>query len=260
MNIMKKSITILLLATLFISGTNTPDPKEISEKAAGAIHFDAMEMTSTLTITDKNGATRIRKVSNITKKFGTTTKSKIRFLSPAEVAGTTILIYDHDSKDDDMWIYMPSLRNTRRIISSEKGKSFMGSEFSNADMSKPNPDDYNYKLLGTETIKGKAYWKIESSFISKTNEKNNGFSKKVSIIDKENFLNYKTEYYGSDGKHFKTMVMEDFRKQPNGKHFAWSMKVENIKNGRKSDIKVEQFKPATTASEKQFDVNNIEAE
>jgi hypothetical protein len=257
---MKKPVTMLLLSMVLISSTNTPDPREISDKAAGVIHFDALEMTSTLTITDKSGSSRTRKVKNITKKFGTTTKSKIRFLTPAEVAGTTILIYDHDSKDDDMWIYMPSLRNTRRIVSSEKGKSFMGSEFSNADMSKPNPDDYNYKLLGSETVNKKSCWKIESSFVNKTNEKNHGFKKKISYIDKENFLNLKTEYFGNDDKHFKTMVMEDFRKQPNGKHFAFSMKVENIKNGRKSEISVEQFKPTSNANEKQFEVNNIESE
>jgi len=260
MNTMHKPIAMLLLATLLISGTGAPDPREISDKASGAIHFDALEMTSTLTITDKNGSTRTRKVSNITKKFGTTTKSKIRFLSPAEVSGTTILIYDNDKKDDDMWIYMPSLRNTRRIVSSEKGKSFMGSEFSNADMSKPNPDDYTYKLLGSASVNAKECWKIESVFVDKTTEKNHGFSKKVSYIDKESFLNYKTEYFGSDGKLFKTMVLENFRKQPNGKHFAYTMKVENTKNGRKSDIKVEQFKPTSSATEKYFEVNNIESQ
>ncbi len=89
-------------------------------------------MTSTLKIYDNKGNVRVREVSNAMAKFSGTTKTLFKFLSPPEVKGTTILIYDYENKDDDMWIYMPSLRKTRRIVATEKGKSFMGSEFSNA--------------------------------------------------------------------------------------------------------------------------------
>ena len=54
-----------------------------------------------------------------------------------------------------MWIYLPALRKVRRIVSSEKGKSFMGSEFSNADMSAPKLDDYAYNYLEQKLMKAK---------------------------------------------------------------------------------------------------------
>ena len=235
-------------------------PKQIAEKATNTIHFDAMEMSMTLKIIDRNGNTRTRKLKNTTKKFGNTIKTKIRFTSPADVAGTTILIYDYENKDDDMWIYIPSLRNTRRIVSNDKGKNFMGSEFSNADMSKPNLNDYNYKLLGTEILDGKTCWKIESVFITRTNERNHGYKKRISYIEQQTHLTYKTDYYGSDDKLFKTMSLSDYKKQPNGKYFAYTLKVENFKNSRKSKMTVDQFKPSSTVSERYFDVNNIQAE
>lgn len=251
-------LAIAVIGTLLSFATQTP--KQIAESASNAIHFDAMEMTMTLKIIDKNGNTRTRKLKNITKKFGTTVKTKIRFISPADVSGTTMLIHDYDNKDDDMWIYMPSLRNTRRIVSSDKGKNFMGSEFSNADMSKPNLNDHNYKLLGTEILNGKSCWKVESVFITRANERNHGYKKRISYIEQGTYLTHKTDYYGSDGKLFKSMTLSDYRKQTNGKYFAYTMKVENFNNKRKSEMTVDQFKASTTANERYFDVNNIQSD
>ena len=81
-----------------------------------------------------------------------TEKRIIKFISPAEVQGTGILIYDYENRPDDMWIYLPALRKTRRIVSREKSNSFMGSEFSNADMTAPSLEDFEYTLLGSEKI------------------------------------------------------------------------------------------------------------
>jgi hypothetical protein len=42
-----------------------------------------------------------------------------------------------------MWLYMPALRKVRRIVSSEKSKGFMGSEFADADITKPVLIDFS---------------------------------------------------------------------------------------------------------------------
>ena len=70
-----------------------------------------------------------------------------------------MLIFDYEDKSDDMWILLPSLRRTRRIVSSEKGKSFMGSEFTNADMSKPDLNDFTFKILGSAEADNNECWK-----------------------------------------------------------------------------------------------------
>ena len=147
-----KTISVsLLILTMSIMAFGQ-DAREISKKANDAILMNAMEMVSTLKIISAKGEERVRTISTATGKFGEVNKTLIRFIEPAEVRGTTLLIFDYENKDDDMWIYMPALRKTRRIVSSEKGKNFMGSEFTNANMSKPSLDDFDYKLLGEETI------------------------------------------------------------------------------------------------------------
>ena len=59
-----------------------------------------------------------------------------------------------------MWIYLPALKRTRRIVSNEKGKSFMSSEFSNADMTSPSLSDF--KISHSPASGQDEQWMIES--------------------------------------------------------------------------------------------------
>ena len=90
-------------------------------------------------------------------------KRLMRFTHPADVKGTGLLTYDYEKKDDDIWLFLPSLRKTRRIVSSEKSKSFMGSEFSYADMTPPPVEDFVHKKQKVETVDGVVCWVVEST-------------------------------------------------------------------------------------------------
>ncbi|HOG05904.1 MAG TPA: outer membrane lipoprotein-sorting protein, partial [Paludibacter sp.] len=120
--------TLILLVVPVTYGTVTAqDAEEISEKAMDAIKIQDMEMISTINIYDARGNVRTRQISMASRKFTECTKMIIRFLAPADVKGTTLLVHDYEDKDDNQWIYMPALRNVRRIVSTEKAKNFMGS-------------------------------------------------------------------------------------------------------------------------------------
>ncbi len=246
-------VYLLLGNTIFAQ-----DARRIYDDASKAIEFNSFEMVSTLNIHDGKGNVRSRQVANATRKFGSVTKSMIKFLAPAEVRGTALLIFDYDDKSDDMWIFLPSLRKSRRIISSEKGKSFMGSEFSNADMSKPNIDDFVYKLIGSEMLNGKECWVIESKPKNNQVEDENGFARKVLFIEKATNLTIQSDYYDFDGRKFKTLTFGDYRKQSNGKYFAFRMEMKNLLNNRYSEIVVNEFQLSTKLDENQFSVSMLE--
>jgi hypothetical protein len=246
---------VFLFWSMLLSAQN---PREIADKAIDAIEFESLEMVSTLKIFDNRGNERIRQVANAIRKFGDVTKTMIRFLAPAEVKGTAMLVFDYDDKPDDMWIYMPALRRTRRIITSEKGKSFMGSEFSNSDMTKPNMEDYIYKLEGSVAISGKDCWIIESRLKDKAMAYENGFSFKIAWIEKGNYLTHKVEYYNLEGKLFKVMEISDYRIQPNGKYFSLRMEVSNLENNRRSLLITDKFQLGSKLPEESFSVAALE--
>lgn len=252
----RTKITLLFLAlTLSVNNVFTQSAREIAEKASNAIDFPSMEMTSTLKIYDNKGHERVRQLVTATRKFNEVSKTMIKFTAPADVKGTTMLVFDNEAKDDDIWIYLPALRKTRRIVSSEKGKSFMGSEFTNADMGRPNMDDFNYKLIKEETLNGKACFVIEATCKDEDIEDANGFMRQVSWIEKGTYLCHKIEYYDLDNELHKVQYIKDFRKQSGGGYFAFQLEKENIQNERKSILIIDKFQEGCTMPESAFSPN-----
>jgi hypothetical protein len=248
------SIGILLISFTM----KAQDAREISKKSGDAINLDALEMVSTLRIISANGEERLRTLSTASKKFGDVSKMIMKFIEPADVRGTTLLVFDNANKDDDLWIYMPALRKTRRIVSSEKGKNFMGSEFTNADMSKPNIEEFNYKILGDESVDGKPCWKIESTCKDETLADQYGFSKRISSIEKGNYLAHKVEYFDLEGELLRVETIKDYKKQANGTYFAFYMEMKNVQNNRRSVMTIDKFQLGSALSEAQFSPAMIE--
>ncbi len=250
---MKNKVFVLsLIISTLAWGLCAQNAREISQSALDVMRFGNMEMVATLKIKDAKGRERIRQLQTQTKAFGETTKTIIKFTSPADVKGTSMLIVDHETTADDMWIYMPALRKTRRIVSGDRGKNFMGSEFTNSDMSLPNMDDFNYEVLGEEVFEGKPCWKIQSSCKTEDIEDLNGFKKKLSLIDKENFLCYQISFYDIDDELYKTQIIKDFKKQGSDKYFAYYMEMINEQNGRRSIMTTDSFQLGSDLEEHAF--------
>ena len=98
-----------------------PSARDIMEKVTVTRKLDGSEAVVKMTSVDEKGQTREREITMATKLVdgGKTEKRIYRFLSPADVQGTGILVFDYEDKPDDVWIYLPALRKTRRIVSSQ---------------------------------------------------------------------------------------------------------------------------------------------
>lgn len=82
-------------------------------------------------------------------------KSLIEFFNPKDVKGTKMLTWSHKDKDDDQWLYLPSVRRVKRISSRNKSSSFMGSEFSYEDLGSQEISKYTYEFLKDAKEAGK---------------------------------------------------------------------------------------------------------
>lgn len=243
---------ILAICTTFVLNTFAQSAQEITKKSMDAVEIGDMEMISGIYIYDAKGNLRTRQISTASRKFADCTKMLIRFIAPADVKGTSLLVYDYENQSDHQWIYMPALRKVRRILSTEKGKNFMGSEFTNADMGKPNLSDYTYANLGVVEIEGKKCWKVEAKCKNELVQQENGFTKKNCFIDQTSFVTYKIEYYDFSGQLHRLQTLSGYKKQSNNRHFAYHMTMQNVQNGRKSEMKVEKFLPESKLPESAF--------
>lgn len=216
-----------------------------------------IQSTVALTITEKNGAVRTRKLNMITKSYDDgTIKRMVKFLDPADVRGTAMLIIDSKNSQDDMWIYLPALKKTRRIVSTEKGKSFMSSEFSNADMSSGSNADFRMRHMPES---GKAgTWVIESVPVSDGKADEYGFSRKVTYLEMGSLKTKKIDFYNFEGELFKSI--EIVATQPiAGKegYVMTDMLATNHLNGRSSRVKFDQVNTSATIADNTFSVEGL---
>ena len=244
-----RSIVAFMLIILSIPGYLSAQAvltaREIADRSYDATRLAGSEAVSTMTIIDGKGRERIRQVAQVTKLYdnGDTEKKLIRFLAPADVKGTGLLTFDYREKEDDMWLYMPALRKTRRIISSEKAKSFMGSEFSYADMTPPVLDDFTFQILDEEEVNAVPCWRIEMRPRNEDIADENGFSNKISWIGKEDYVVRKAIYYDLDEEFHKELTIHEIREMDpeNHKYRPIYLEMENRQNGRRSVLRINEI-------------------
>jgi hypothetical protein len=246
-------IVIAVLSIYLIGAPLEPqenlDAKQIVDRSFQSTKLAGSEMLSTMTIIDDRGRERVRKIATVSKLYdsGKTEKRLIRFLSPADVKGTGLLTFDYESEDDDMWLFMPALRKTRRIVSTEKAKNFMGSEFTYADMTPPILDDFTYEILGEEEIAGTSCWRIAMIAVDDEVADENGFSRRIAFIAKGDFVIRRAVYYDLYGELLKELTVEEIKEidPENHRYRPMRMVMVNKQNDRKSVLNVDelQFNP-----------------
>jgi len=234
-----------------------PDADQIMNRSREQTMVGSMQATISLSITEKSGAKRSRTIAMTTKSFsGGLEKRYIKFLEPTDVRGTAMLIVDNKEVSDEIWIYLPALKKTRRISSSENGKSFMSSEFSNADMASPRLTDFKSRHLegsGTNNT-----WIIESLPIDDDKADEYGYTKKISYISSDKFLVQKMEFYNFENELFKIIEMRDFHTTPEGKFMVSSMIASNTVTNRKSEIHFNNIVDQVKVEDAFFSVQNLE--
>ena len=247
---------LLILPVLTLSA-QLPDARQIMDKCRELTITGSLRADIELTITEKNGATRNRKVSMTSKSYPDgLEKRMIKFLEPADVRGTALLSLDNNESADEMWIYLPALKRTRRIVSSEKGKSFMSSEFTNADMTSSPLSDFRIRHLPGSGENDQ--WVIESTPVNDVKADEYGYSRKISHIRISDYQFTKMEFYNFDNEHFRTIDIKSVFPMPGGKYTYKNMMATNHKNNRKSEILYTSISAGITAEDSFFTVQNLE--
>jgi hypothetical protein len=160
--------------------------EKVEERDDGDNGSSDMEMI----LTDKNGKERIRKIRSFMKDMDDDTYRIMFFIHPADVKDTGFLNYDYDDpdKDDDQWLYLPALHKTKRIATSDKSGSFMGSDFTYSDMTSRDIEDYDFELMKETEVNGVKTWQIESVPRSKDVVEETGYTMSIIFVRQDNYV------------------------------------------------------------------------
>jgi hypothetical protein len=195
MNLLARSMLLLPLTLVLSSASFADDvPKltgrEIMDLVDARDDGDKSVQDMKMVLIDKNGSQRKRTIRSQRKDVGEDAYSIMFFLDPADVKDTGFLTYDYDEdeRDDDQWLYLTALKKTKRIASGDKSGSFMGSDFSYADMTDRPLDLYDYTLVKETELDGVPIWIVEAVPNTEKEIDETGYTKQVFFIRKDNYV------------------------------------------------------------------------
>lgn len=206
-----------------------------------------------LTLVNRRGRERVREMISWRKDEGPDTKKLMRFRKPSDVKGTAFLSWDYDNpeQEDDRWLYMPALRNTRRISGKANDDYFMGTDFTYDDMGDRNVDEDTHTLVREETIGDALCWVVESTPVDPSDM----YIKTVNWIDQKTKLALKKEYYDKDGL-LKTYTTDAFE-MIDGFWTITAMRMENHAENHKTLMGFKKIRYNTGLRENRFKVNAL---
>ncbi len=152
-------ITLLVLTAL---PCFAQDPRSIVEESQKRSVSSSQRYEGTLRVIDaKSKVTEKRWQFDRIGSHGDS-KSVLRFEAPAEVKGVALLVVNHPDRSSDQWMWTPAIGRERRIAMQDRSTRFFGTDFSFEDLEERDTNQFDFRLLGDDTIDGAACWKIES--------------------------------------------------------------------------------------------------
>jgi len=255
-------VLLMLPFTAFYAFADDPGARAIMEKVDARDDGDNQVSDMEMILIDKKGKERIRKIHAFSKDKGEDTLKLMFFQHPADVKDTAFLTFDYDDpeKDDDQWLYLPALRKTKRIASTDKSGSFMGSDLNYSDMTDRNLEDYDFTLKKEMKVKGIDTWLIESIPRTKKVINETGYKKSLIIVRQDNYFVIRAVHWVKYGGYLKYVDVKKLE-LIDGVWVATEMHVTKKKNKQlvhKTILKLENVKFNQNLDYELFTVRRME--
>lgn len=199
---MKTRMAGLLVAAV---ATSTPSAHSFAEELTGHDVARRIEdrdrgrdgrVEMEMRLYDHRGRETVRRLTVLTLREESIDHLLLRFTFPGDIRETGLLSIEQPDGDNDQFLYLPALGRSRRISSGERQDPFVGSDFTYEEISGRRLDDYNYKLLGEESLDGRPVYVLEST----AKESNAKHARSVSWVDTERLMILRAEIFDSNGE------------------------------------------------------------
>jgi outer membrane lipoprotein-sorting protein len=176
---------------------------------------------------------------------------------PADIDGTALLTHAHKTGDDDQWLYLPALKRVKRISSSNRSGSFVGSEFTYEDLVPTEVEKYTYW-----------YWYEEPCppdplvtchvYERRPTGQDSGYTRQVVWRDTEAYRIRQVEYYDRREERLKTLVIDGYSLYEDRFWRPARMEMVNHLNGKSTVMTWSDYRFATGLGEQDFTTRALE--
>jgi outer membrane lipoprotein-sorting protein len=208
------AIAVCASASLARADPALPPAEEIVQRVNARDEGEAVTRTWIMELVEKDGSSRSRTLRSYRRRFGDARRSVLFFEEPPNVKGTALLTFDYDdpAQPDDQWLYLPALRKSRRVALADRGRSFIGSDFSFDDMKREtqlSAVDYRWRTLGEESVDGHRCVVLEAIAVDARVARELGHDRALVRIDTGLWFPRFVEYFDADGTPLKSIRLHD---------------------------------------------------
>lgn len=227
-------LCVMLCAPAF---AQEPSADEIARKAlrADAQAWEGSEVRLRMVLHTSSGERTERSLAILGRRKGEGLQTVIRFLAPSEIAGTAFLTLERSGGASEQYIYLSGLKRTRRIAGREREGSFMGSDFSYADMQPIDSAHATNVRLADEDVGSSPTYVIEST-IAKAADR--PYGKIVTWIRKTDFVALRTRFHDYAGKLVKTLYARRVETK-DGRPVVVEARMQDARTGHATELVIE---------------------
>jgi hypothetical protein len=244
------------LLALILAASAAPDARQILDRMLDQDPWglsDA-ETQTRFVMKDKRGSvSELLFLSRARRYDAQLAKVLLRFSKPADLAGSGVLVTQKRDADDERFLFLPELKRSRRISGSLRASSFMGSDFSYADIDRKDLREGKAAVAGEETIGKYPCWHV----VVTTTRTDSDYSRVELWIRKDNDLPILWSWFDRAGEKLKTLTAEEVRRV-GGRWFITRSVMQNLREQHQTEWILEQVTPRTDIPEDEFTLRNLE--
>ena len=227
---------VLLLARPAVAGEALPLMRqmEAAMKSSGEIVRVQMHLAF------EDGRTEIRNFRMWTRGGGDAgAKMLLKFESPASIAGTALLMHARNGGGSDNWLYVPALRQTRRIAPQDRSDSFVQSEFTIEDLTvQVDAERRVYTHLGDVPCgDGRTCAQVEDRPRDEAAGKLSGYGRVVLYLDSEHHVVHRVDFYDKSDALLKVLQTKGLVLAGTAWRFDQAS-ITNVQNGNTTVMRV----------------------
>ncbi len=216
----RASTVLLLLMTSGVPGVaddGLPEGIEIAQRVNAREDGHTVSRVLTMELIDKSGFRRVRETRSFRRDFDDGERRSVLFFdAPANLKGTALLTWDHadPARDDLQWLFLPEFRKSRRVATSERGRSFLGTDFSYEEIkneTRVSVEDHHWRTIGREEVDGAACFVVEATAVDDGTARELGYGRMLLRVDAERWIPRFGEYWDPRGEPTKTIRIAEIR-------------------------------------------------
>jgi outer membrane lipoprotein-sorting protein len=243
---------LFVLGLLSFVGAQAQDARQIVVESQKRSQSKSQQYEGTLEIIGSSNKTSVKHwVFERIGSFGTS-KAILRFTAPPEVQGVALLIVNHPDRASDQWMWIPSIGRDRPVAFQNRATRFFGTDFSFEDLEERDVNQFDYKLLGDQTVDGQRCWKIEAK---PKDSKSSRYTSSLLSIRKDVYVAVQIENYSAE-KIVNRIHYSDVQKQ-DGIWTARTVEVLDANRNSRTILKLEKLRYNAPLKDEDFTVEAL---